>query len=92
MLYNYFFDSGQEDYSFGELLPMAVIGVIGGLLGNFLLISLHTLLTTGNIFFLVCSNSSPFYLGALFNQLTLHITYWRRNYLHKNGNRVKVTE
>lgn len=25
--------SGQEDYSFQELLPMAVIGVIGGLLG-----------------------------------------------------------
>lgn len=25
--------SGQEDYSFGELLPMTVIGVIGGLLG-----------------------------------------------------------
>lgn len=25
--------SGQEDYSFEELLPMAVIGVIGGLLG-----------------------------------------------------------
>lgn len=24
---------GQEDYSFEELLPMAVIGVIGGLLG-----------------------------------------------------------
>lgn len=28
--------SGQEDYSFQELLPMAVIGVIGGLLGTFL--------------------------------------------------------
>ncbi|KAF9673919.1 hypothetical protein SADUNF_Sadunf10G0073900 [Salix dunnii] len=53
---------GQEDYSFEELLPMAVIGVIGGL------------------------------LGALFNQLTLHITYWRRNYLHKKGNRVKIIE
>ena len=26
--------SGQEDYSFEELLPMAVIGVIGGLLGR----------------------------------------------------------
>ncbi|MCI77620.1 hypothetical protein A2U01_0098890, partial [Trifolium medium] len=24
--------SGQEDYSFAELLPMAIIGVIGGLL------------------------------------------------------------
>lgn len=53
---------GQEDYSFEELLPMAVIGVIGGL------------------------------LGALFNQLTLYITYWRRNYLHKKGNRVKIIE
>ncbi|XP_011071569.1 chloride channel protein CLC-d isoform X2 [Sesamum indicum] len=53
---------GQEDYSFQELLPMAVIGVIGGL------------------------------LGALFNQLTYYIAYWRRNYLHKRGNRVKVVE
>lgn len=26
--------SGQEDYSFAELLPMTVIGVIGGLLGR----------------------------------------------------------
>ncbi|KAL1148574.1 hypothetical protein V6Z11_A10G134300 [Gossypium hirsutum] len=50
---------GQEDYSFEELLPMAVIGVIGGL------------------------------LGALFNQLTIYVTRWRRNYLHKKGNRVK---
>ncbi|XP_031396611.1 chloride channel protein CLC-d isoform X1 [Punica granatum] len=53
---------GQEDYSFQELLPMAIIGVIGGL------------------------------LGALFNQLTLYITSWRRNYLHKKGNRVKIIE
>lgn len=53
---------GQEDYSFKELLPMAIIGVIGGL------------------------------LGALFNQLTLYVTYWRRNYLHKKGNRVKIIE
>ncbi|XP_073137026.1 chloride channel protein CLC-d isoform X1 [Henckelia pumila] len=53
---------GQEDYSFQEFLPMAVIGVIGGL------------------------------LGALFNQLTFYIAYWRRNYLHKRGNRVKVIE
>ncbi|CAA0829141.1 Chloride channel protein CLC-d [Striga hermonthica] len=53
---------GQEDYSFQELLPMAVIGVIGGL------------------------------LGALFNQLTFYIALWRRNYLHKRGNRVKVIE
>uniref|UniRef100_A0A5B6Z8H8 Chloride channel protein n=1 Tax=Davidia involucrata TaxID=16924 RepID=A0A5B6Z8H8_DAVIN len=53
---------GQEDYSFKELLPMAVIGVIGGL------------------------------LGALFNQLTLYVTRWRRNYLHKKGNRVKIIE
>ncbi|XP_022762058.1 chloride channel protein CLC-d-like isoform X6 [Durio zibethinus] len=53
---------GQEDYSFEELLPMAVIGIIGGL------------------------------LGALFNQLTIYITRWRRNYLHKKGNRVKIYE
>ncbi|KAB2009439.1 hypothetical protein ES319_D10G167000v1 [Gossypium barbadense] len=53
---------GQEDYSFEELLPMAVIGVIGGL------------------------------LGALFNQLTIYVTRWRRNYLHKKGNRVKIYE
>ncbi|XP_010905222.1 chloride channel protein CLC-d isoform X1 [Elaeis guineensis] len=53
---------GQEDYSFQELLPMAIIGVIGGL------------------------------LGALFNQLTLYITNWRRKYLHKKGNRVKIIE
>ncbi|PIN00913.1 Cl- channel CLC-7 and related proteins (CLC superfamily) [Handroanthus impetiginosus] len=53
---------GQEDYSFQELLPMAVIGVIGGL------------------------------LGALFNQLTYYIAYWRRNHLHKRGNRVKIIE
>ncbi|XP_020258097.1 chloride channel protein CLC-d isoform X2 [Asparagus officinalis] len=53
---------GQEDYSFQELLPMAIIGVIGGL------------------------------LGALFNQLTLYITSWRRKYLHKKGNRVKIFE
>ncbi|KAH7573751.1 hypothetical protein JRO89_XS03G0202100 [Xanthoceras sorbifolium] len=53
---------GQEDYSFEELLPMAIIGVIGGL------------------------------LGALFNQLTLYMTSWRRNYLHKKGTRVKIIE
>ncbi|KAF9607604.1 hypothetical protein IFM89_037532 [Coptis chinensis] len=54
--------SGQEDYSFEELFPMAIIGIIGGL------------------------------LGALFNQLTRYITYWRRKYLHKRGNRVKIIE
>ncbi|XP_010454978.1 PREDICTED: chloride channel protein CLC-d isoform X2 [Camelina sativa] len=53
---------GQDDYYFKELLPMAVIGVIGGL------------------------------LGALFNQLTLYMTSWRRNSLHKRGNRVKIIE
>ncbi|KAI3985944.1 hypothetical protein MKX01_039026 [Papaver californicum] len=53
---------GQDDYSFEELLPMAIIGVIGGL------------------------------LGALFNQLTLYISYWRRTYLHKKGSRVKIIE
>ncbi|XP_012574363.1 chloride channel protein CLC-d isoform X2 [Cicer arietinum] len=57
-----FIFSGQEDYSFAELFPMAIIGVIGGL------------------------------LGALFNQLTLYITTWRRNRLHKKGNRVKIIE
>lgn len=40
LLENFFFPrsfilcSGQEDYSFEELLPMAVIGIIGGLLGR----------------------------------------------------------
>ncbi|KAI4345612.1 hypothetical protein L6164_012715 [Bauhinia variegata] len=53
---------GQEDYSFAELLPMAIIGVIGGL------------------------------LGALFNQLTLYVSSWRRNHLHKKGSRVKIVE
>ncbi|KAL2594810.1 hypothetical protein AAZX31_11G005200 [Glycine max] len=53
---------GQEDYSFAELFPMAIIGVIGGL------------------------------LGSLFNQLTLYITTWRRNHLHKKGSRVKIIE
>ncbi|RAL54358.1 hypothetical protein DM860_001486 [Cuscuta australis] len=53
---------GQDDYSVVELLPMAIIGVIGGL------------------------------LGALFNQLTLFITLWRRNKLHKKGSRVKIIE
>ncbi|KAK8943824.1 Chloride channel protein CLC-d [Platanthera guangdongensis] len=52
---------GQEDYSFQELLPMAIIGIIGGL------------------------------FGALFNQLTLYITSWRRNYLHKKEN-IKIIE
>lgn len=31
------------------------------------------------------------FAGALFNQLTLYMTHWRRNYLHKKGNRVKVS-
>lgn len=31
-----FLYSGQEDYSFVELMPMAVIGIIGGLLGMML--------------------------------------------------------
>ncbi|CAH9136647.1 unnamed protein product [Cuscuta epithymum] len=53
---------GQDDYSVEELLPMAIIGIIGGL------------------------------LGALFNQLTLFITQWRRNNLHKKGTRVKIIE
>ncbi|WVZ60181.1 hypothetical protein U9M48_010234 [Paspalum notatum var. saurae] len=53
---------GQENYSYQELFPMAIIGVIGGL------------------------------LGALFNQLTLYITKWRRTYLHKKGKRVQIFE
>ncbi|KAK9139773.1 hypothetical protein Scep_009454 [Stephania cephalantha] len=53
---------GQDDYSFEELFPMAIIGIIGGL------------------------------LGALFNQLTFLITYWRRKYLHKRGSKVKIIE
>lgn len=32
---NWFLFSGQEDYSFEELFPMAIIGVIGGLLGMY---------------------------------------------------------
>ncbi|KAH7447178.1 hypothetical protein KP509_01G095400 [Ceratopteris richardii] len=53
---------GQDDYSFYELLPMAMVGVIGGL------------------------------LGALFNQLTLYLSSWRRNILHKRGDSVKIVE
>ncbi|XP_002974732.2 chloride channel protein CLC-d [Selaginella moellendorffii] len=53
---------GQEDYSFYELWPMALLGVIGGL------------------------------LGALFNQLTYMLSSYRRNVLHKRGNRVKIIE
>ncbi|CAK9203106.1 hypothetical protein BDL97_14G008000 [Sphagnum fallax] len=53
---------GQDDYSFYELLPMAMLGAIGGL------------------------------LGALFNQLTIFLSSWRRNVLHKKGNRVKIME
>lgn len=53
---------GQNDYSPFELLPMAMLGVMGGL------------------------------LGALFNQLTLYVSAWRRNYLHPKGNNVKIME
>ncbi|CAM6082441.1 unnamed protein product [Calypogeia fissa] len=53
---------GQDDYSFFELLPMAMVGVLGGL------------------------------LGALFNQLTLYMSSWRRNVLHKRGDRTKIVE
>ncbi|XP_024361602.1 chloride channel protein CLC-d [Physcomitrium patens] len=53
---------GQDDYSFYELLPMAMLGAIGGL------------------------------LGALFNQLTIWISTWRRNVLHRQGNRVMIIE
>lgn len=54
------FYSGQEDYSFAELLPMAVIGVIGGLLGEYVLFNVsylfHILYGTGIVFFLSCDN------------------------------------
>ncbi|KAG6553541.1 hypothetical protein Mapa_004454 [Marchantia paleacea] len=53
---------GQEDYSFYELVPMAMLGVVGGL------------------------------LGALFNQLTLILSKWRRNVLHKRGAKTKIVE
>ncbi|KAJ7552546.1 hypothetical protein O6H91_06G059900 [Diphasiastrum complanatum] len=53
---------GQDDYSFYELWPMAMLGIIGGL------------------------------LGALFNQLTLYLSSYRRNVLHKKGDRVKIIE
>lgn len=53
---------GQDDYSFYELFPMAMVGVMGGL------------------------------LGALFNQLTLYLSSWRRKSLHKKGDRVKIIE
>lgn len=53
---------GTGDYFSYELLPMAMLGLMGGL------------------------------LGALFNQLTVYISSWRRNRLHPLGNRVKVAE
>lgn len=30
------------------------------------------------------------FVGALFNQLTLYMSAWRRNVLHKRGDRTKV--
>ncbi|CAI7934629.1 unnamed protein product, partial [Closterium sp. NIES-54] len=51
----------SEFYSY-QLLPMTMLGLMGGL------------------------------LGALFNQLTLYLSAWRRNYLHKRGDRVKIIE
>ena len=77
--------SAQEDYSFEEMLPMAIIGVVGGLLGKFYEDGLHRNFLH-QIFGLIC----VFLAGALFNQLTRYISYWRRNHLHKKGNRVKV--
>lgn len=75
---------------------MAVIGVIGGLLG------MITLPGSLNAVFVRLLPSPSFQIsltllfvfvfsGALFNQLTFHIAYWRRNFLHKRGNRVKVS-
>lgn len=77
--------SAQEDYSFEEMLPMAIIGVVGGLLGKFYEDGLHRNFLH-QVFGLIC----VFLAGALFNQLTRYISYWRRNHLHKKGNRVKV--
>jgi chloride channel 7 len=57
----YEFYGGQEEYNFSELLPMALIGVIGGI------------------------------LGALYNQLTMYLSTWRRDYLHPKGKHVKVS-
>lgn len=66
---------------------MAVIGVIGGLLGKDFSIPVPLV---PFIFLLTVSFSWHFPPGALFNQLTLYLTSWRRNSLHKKGNRVKV--
>lgn len=43
-------------------------------------------------FILTISFLVAFFSGALFNQLTYYMTSWRRNYLHKKGNRVKVKD
>ncbi|KAF2284164.1 hypothetical protein GH714_019676 [Hevea brasiliensis] len=56
----------------------------------------HIRRSRGLLFCRVTSNGSHWVigglLGALFNQLTLYITRWRRNYLHKKSVRVKVVE
>ncbi|GJM96283.1 hypothetical protein PR202_ga13104 [Eleusine coracana subsp. coracana] len=86
---------GQEDYSYQELLPMAIIGVIGGLLETPIESSF---LAYGKQCSLSDAHTNPekvsigFTPGALFNQLTLYITKWRRTYLHKKGRRVKIIE
>ncbi|CAI5996487.1 unnamed protein product, partial [Closterium sp. NIES-65] len=53
---------GASEFFSYQLLPMTMLGLMGGL------------------------------LGALFNQLTLYLSAWRRNYLHKRGDRVKIIE
>lgn len=51
-----FIFSGQEDYSFAELLPMAIIGVIGGLLGRILSFISHLVcaMDFSWFFFFIC--------------------------------------
>ncbi|CAI5980177.1 unnamed protein product, partial [Closterium sp. NIES-64] len=53
---------GASEFFSYQLLPMTMLGLMGGL------------------------------LGALFNQLTLYLSAWRRNHLHKRGDRVKIIE
>eukprot|EP00899_Mesostigma_viride_P022719 jgi/Mesvir1/3631/Mv04366-RA.3 len=54
--------SGQEDFSTFELVPMAMVGVIGGI------------------------------LGAAFNEISKHLSVWRREVLYKKHKHMKVIE
>eukprot|EP00897_Mesotaenium_endlicherianum_P000758 jgi/Mesen1/10683/ME000009S10476 len=74
---------GQEDYSVFELLPMAMLGVMGGLLGQ---------LQAGRQVLLSAEMRGVVTGGALFNQLSLYVSAWRREALHKQGSRVKIIE